>query len=169
MPKKESEKKGPIGGLVNANVKLDSDLNLGFGSHLGSQAILGFGSQPNRSFGQSINSLGKVNSMDGGHSSSKSSLGVTTPPSSTMMCFVSVIMPRPGQPGALSFNGSNVTQFLKDWENEYEEYGWDVKRTCQRVADYCTPEVKKNVRMMEQFRDCDWKALKREIKDLYSR
>ena len=33
------------------------------------------------------------------------------------------VMPRPGQPGALSFDGTSVTDFLKDWEMECEEYG----------------------------------------------
>ena len=32
-------------------------------------------------------------------------------------------MPYPGQPGALSFDGTSVSDFLKDWNNECGEYG----------------------------------------------
>ena len=32
-------------------------------------------------------------------------------------------MPRPGQPGALQFDGTNVTEFLENWELMCEDYG----------------------------------------------
>ena len=31
------------------------------------------------------------------------------------------VMPQPGQPGLLSFDGTNISNFLKDWELECEE------------------------------------------------
>jgi len=87
----------------------------------------------------------------------------------TVTRFVSAVMPRPGQRGAISFDGSNAIRFLKDWVYECEQYRWDVKRQCEGIADYCTPEIKKNIRMMQGFRNSDWTDIKREFKTLYSK
>lgn len=32
-------------------------------------------------------------------------------------------MPRPGQPGAMQFDGKNITEFLEEWNIEYEDFG----------------------------------------------
>ena len=44
------------------------------------------------------------------------------------------IMPRPGQAGALKFEGNKVTQFLKDWDFECAEYGYGEATKVQEVA-----------------------------------
>ena len=44
------------------------------------------------------------------------------------------IMPRPGQPGALRFDGTGISDFLKDWELECEEYGPTVLKILTRTA-----------------------------------
>ena len=47
----------------------------------------------------------------------------SAPVTPTMVHLFIGMMPRPGQPGALSFDGTGVSDFLKDWNNECEEYG----------------------------------------------
>ena len=58
-----------------------------------------------------------------------SSSAIIDQPSSTTIQYVG-IMPRPGEPGALCFNETVITKFLKDWERECEEYGLTDAQKC---------------------------------------
>ena len=45
------------------------------------------------------------------------------PVTPTMVHSIVGVMPRPGQPGALLFDGTGISDFLKDWNIECDEYG----------------------------------------------
>ena len=49
----------------------------------------------------------------------------TTPPATPPTPPVSYrfsVMPRPGQPGALHFDNMNISEFLRRWNNECEDF-----------------------------------------------
>jgi len=76
-------------------------------------------------------------------------------------------MPRPGQPGALLFDNTNVTEFLRKWNIESEDYGLSDAQKCVRIPDYCTPETKETIELLEGYRIGDWAKLQAEIKGLF--
>lgn len=50
--------------------------------------------------------------------------------------YVVGIMPRPGQSGAL-FDVNGVSDFLKEWDMECEEYGLTDAQKCRKLPRYC--------------------------------
>ena len=68
---------------------------------------------------------------------------------------VSAAMPRPGQPGALSFDGMEVTEFLERWNFECEDFGIADTQKCRRLPYYCVKEVKDIVEYLEGYRNSD--------------
>jgi len=101
--------------------------------------------------------------------SSSNAGGNTRPTSSQTVIsrFVPAVMPRPGQPGALTFDGKGVSEFLKSWNNECDDFGYDDVHRCRRLPDYCTSDIKSTVRMMEGYLKEDWTSLQRELKSLF--
>jgi hypothetical protein len=76
-------------------------------------------------------------------------------------------MPRPGQPGAMEFNGTNVSEFLENWNIECDDYGLNDSQKCIRLPNYCTPVIKDIVKLLGGYETRDWAALQKELKDLY--
>jgi hypothetical protein len=89
--------------------------------------------------------------------------GRTTPPAFRAFGF----MPRPGQPGAPFFDDTNVTEFLRRWNIECEDFGLSDKQKCMRLPDYCTPETKEVVELFEGYVNGDWDKLQEELKSLF--
>ena len=77
------------------------------------------------------------------------------------------IMPRPGQPGALSFNGENVSKFVVAWEMDCSDFGLDEEQKCTRLAYYCTKTVESVVKHLPGYIAKDWEALKKDLRSLY--
>ena len=69
-------------------------------------------------------------------------------------------MPRPGQPGALSFNNVDVSEFLQQWESECEEFGLAEEQKCRKMPYYCSKDTRETVELLEGYR-------KKEMKQLY--
>jgi hypothetical protein len=88
--------------------------------------------------------------------------GHTTPPYRAFG-----IMPRPGQPGAPFFDDTNVTEFLRRWNIECEDFGLSAKQKCIRLPDYCTPKTKDVVELFEGYLNSDWVKLQDELKSLF--
>src|SRR5436190_11917941 len=78
-------------------------------------------------------------------------------------------MPRPGQPGAMSFDGNNVTDFLKDWDMESEEYGLTEVQKCRKLPRYCSKDIGEAVQMLQGYINEDWTILQQELKQLFWR
>jgi hypothetical protein len=76
-------------------------------------------------------------------------------------------MPRPGQPGAMEFNGTNVSKFLKNWNIECDDYALNESQKCIRLPNYCMPSIKDIVKLLGGYETHDWAALQKELKDLY--
>jgi len=78
------------------------------------------------------------------------------------------IMPRPGRPDALSFDGTNVSELFKDWEAECEEYGLSEAQKCGKLSKYYTKGIKDAVeKLVDREFGKDWSLLKKELKRLY--
>jgi hypothetical protein len=77
------------------------------------------------------------------------------------------IMPRPGQPGALSFDGNKITDFIKDWNAECEEFALTDVQKCEKLPLYCDDRIKENVRDLQGCVNGDWKLFQKELKELF--
>ena len=92
------------------------------------------------------------------------SSGVEIPPS---FKFYGPTMPRPGQPGAMQFDGKNITEFLKDWNMECEDFGLTEPQRCARFPNYCIKDIKETVKLLSGYLSDNWATLQKEIKELY--
>jgi len=72
-----------------------------------------------------------------GSSENDSTQGVLTPP----LGYRTAVMPCPNQAGALHFDKSNVTDFLRCWNIECENYGLTDPQKCARIIDYCAKDI----------------------------
>ena len=77
------------------------------------------------------------------------------------------IMPRPGQPGALSFDGNKITDFIKDWNAECEEFALTDVQKCKKLSQYCDDGIKESVENLEGCVNGDWKLFQKELKELF--
>src|SRR6266496_416333 len=69
------------------------------------------------------------------------------------------VMPHPGQPGALRFDGKNISEFLDDWNLECEDYGYSDEQKCTRFSNYCESMIKEVVKLLPGYISRDWTAL----------
>jgi hypothetical protein len=85
----------------------------------------------------------------------------STPPA------IYAVMPRPGQSGALYFDGQNVTEFLENWESECDDYHYDDAKRCERLPFYCERTIRDVVKDLSGYTTKKWDELKKELKALY--
>src|SRR5947199_8464275 len=76
-------------------------------------------------------------------------------------------MARPNSPEALSFNGTNVSDFIRRWFNECDDCGLADSQKCSRLPDYCTPDIKKAVELLDGYTSGNWMTLQGELKGLF--
>jgi hypothetical protein len=70
-------------------------------------------------------------------------------------------MPRPGEPGSVSFDGNDVTKFLRRWSIECDDFGLTDTQRCQRILYYCCDDVKALVECLEGYKTNDWSCCRR--------
>src|SRR2546423_1264510 len=87
-------------------------------------------------------------------------------PRSNLRAF-GAVMPRPGQPGAMQFDGKNITEFLEEWNIECEDFGLDEPQRCVRFPNYCIPTIKETVKLLPGYVTPDWTTLQADVKKLY--
>ena len=63
--------------------------------------------------------------------------------------------PLPGQPGAPSFGGKDITAFLQNWEQFAENYRLSPERKITDLGDYCEPGPAKVVRTLIEIAEED--------------
>src|SRR5579859_5333975 len=68
-------------------------------------------------------------------------------------------MPRPGEAGALFFDKTNVSEFLKRWEEECEEVGYTDAQKCVKLPAYCAEETQIAIRNLGGFEEKSWVRL----------
>ena len=79
------------------------------------------------------------------------------------------VMPRPGQANALEFDGSNVTEWLEEWNLQCEDYGVTDLKKCTRLPYYCVSSIKDVVKLLPGYMSepPDWTVLQSDLKELY--
>jgi hypothetical protein len=92
--------------------------------------------------------------------------GQANPPAPTV-AVVRAILPRPGQPGSLCFDGRNVTEFLKDWNTECADHGLGERERCERLPKYCAAEIKDTIEVLPCYLESDWAGLQKELKAMF--
>ena len=80
---------------------------------------------------------------------------------------IRAVMPHPGQPGAPFFDNTNVTEFLRRWNIECEDYGLSDSQKCARLPDYCTPKTKDVIELLDGYKQSNWTKLQEELKGLF--
>jgi hypothetical protein len=76
-------------------------------------------------------------------------------------------MSRFSQPGALFFDNANVTEFLRRWNIECEDYGLTDIQKCVRLPDYCTAKTKDLIEILDGYKQNNWTKLQEELKGLF--
>ncbi|TMC20323.1 MAG: retroviral-like aspartic protease [Chloroflexi bacterium] len=76
-------------------------------------------------------------------------------------------MARPNSPEALSFDGTNVSDFIRRWGNECDDCGLADAQKCSRLPDYCTPDIKEVVELLDGYMSGNWMTLQGELKGLF--
>jgi hypothetical protein len=76
-------------------------------------------------------------------------------------------MPRPNQAGALHFDKTNITDFLRRWNIECEDYSLTDEQKCDRIIDYCAEDVQDVIKLLDGYTTRNWETLQAELKKLY--
>ena len=90
----------------------------------------------------------------------------TTPPTPTMSLYRPVLL-RPNQPGAPHFDGTNVTEFLEEWEFFCDDYGCTDHLKCTRLPAYCDKDIGDNIKLLPGYVSENWATFCSGLKDLY--
>ena len=78
-----------------------------------------------------------------------------------------VPMPLPGQPGALYFDGQNVTEFLERFEEQCQEHNVDRADRFRKLPRYCETLIGNFVKTINAWIDQDWEDLVSTMKKEY--
>ena len=62
---------------------------------------------------------------------------------------------------------TNITEFLRRWNIECEDFGLTNPQKCTRLPDYCTPETKDTIELLSGYKDKNWTTLQSELKELF--
>jgi len=77
------------------------------------------------------------------------------------------LMARPNSAGALSFDGTGVSEFLRRWNNECDDCGFTESQKCSRLPDYCNSDIKEVVELLDGYTSGSWETLQTELKELF--
>ena len=78
-------------------------------------------------------------------------------------------MPRPGSYGSPLFEGSNVSEFFRRYEQDCKDYHVSADDRRERLPNYCTPSVARTVRSMKPWIDADYEGLKKAMLKHYAK
>ena len=101
------------------------------------------------------------------NSSNTHSIDTPPPIATSMPLMYGPVMPHPGQPGAVYFDNTDITEFLYRWNIECEDFGLTDAQKCVRIPDYCTPETKDVIELLDEYKTNDWTKLRSELKGLF--
>ncbi len=66
-----------------------------------------------------------------------------------------IVIPLPYIPGALLFTETNVTDFLKRFENMATDYGLSDDRKVRRVQKYCEFDIVQRIQDLDSYEEKD--------------
>jgi hypothetical protein len=73
-------------------------------------------------------------------------------------------LPLPGSPGAPpTFNGRDVTSFLKKYESMCDTYQIQTPMRLKKVSEYCEDDVAREIEAFTTWEEKDWEKLKTEM------
>jgi Aspartyl protease len=78
-------------------------------------------------------------------------------------------MPFAGQPGSLSFDGANVSDFLEQWNQQAEAYGLTDSQKCTRLPGHCVSDLKLVIEGLDGFEERQWDTLEAAVKRTFRR
>ena len=91
-----------------------------------------------------------------------------SPPIATSMPYIyGPVMPYLGQLGALYFDNMNVIEFFRHWNIECEDFDLINTQRCIRISDYCIPETKDVIELLNRYKTNDWAKLQSKLKGLF--
>ena len=77
------------------------------------------------------------------------------------------LVPRSRQPDAPFFDDIIVTEFLRHWNIEWEDFDLSDAQKCARLPYYYTSKTKDVIELFDGCLNHDWKKLQEELKDLF--
>src|SRR5258708_38114160 len=77
-------------------------------------------------------------------------------------------MPTPHGKSVLCFQGKNIEEFLVKYECFAEHANLTEEKKCQEVCIYFTRKEKHVLDVLEGYIEGDWRALKQELRSLYT-
>src|SRR5579859_810575 len=68
---------------------------------------------------------------------------------------------------SLVFDKTNVTEFLKRWEEECDEVGYTDAQKCVKLPAYCAEDTRIAIRNLKGYEEKSWAKMCGEMKDLF--
>ena len=100
--------------------------------------------------------------------SSKMPTPTSSPPIATPSAVRYMVpMPAPGSPGALHFDGHNITEFLERFEELCDEYGVAVEERWVKLPRYCERPIAEFMKTSTSYVDRNWAAFGKEMRKEY--
>ena len=78
-----------------------------------------------------------------------------------------IVIPLSYTSGASLFTKTNITDFLKQFEDMATDYGFSDDRKVQRVQKYCEFSITQRIQDLDSYEEKDWKGLIKEMKAIY--
>ena len=78
-------------------------------------------------------------------------------------------MPRLGSHGSPLFTGTNVTEFLRRYEQDYKDYHVSTADRLERLLNYCIPTIARTIRSMKQWIARNYEGLKKAMLKEYAK
>lgn len=106
-----------------------------------------------------------------GSTSSNAASSSGTPPSDQSMTMQTprlyIPLPGPKTVGAPHFDGTNVTDFLEEWEIFCQDHGLSQSMQVQRMPPYCDLFIGDYIKTLEEYIGRDWKELCKTLRKQY--
>jgi hypothetical protein len=74
------------------------------------------------------------------------------------------VMPKPGQPGALFFDGENITNFLDEWNVECKEYSYTDEQKCSKFPYHADSKYRDIIENLDGYATSNWATFQANLK-----
>jgi hypothetical protein len=84
------------------------------------------------------------------------STGITPPsPQLLTVIILRARLPFPNQSGVPEFDGIDITRFVKEWDDIYENYEIEIVKKTRRIPKYMTKIIGEYIRAQEKYEKRD--------------
>jgi hypothetical protein len=105
--------------------------------------------------------------MPDGVDNSATSAATSPPVASSVFPAYHPIMPKPGQPGALFFDGKNITDFLDEWNVECKEYSYTDEQKCSKFPYHTDTKYRDIIKNLDGYTTSNSNVLQANLKSLF--